>query len=83
MNTHHFKINRKPEVLSRCGISKTNLHNKINSGVFPPPISLGARAVGFIQHEIDQILAAMIASKSESELKVLVAELISKRSGKI
>ena len=78
-NNKH-RINRKSEVLSRTGLSKTTLYARINSGLFPPPISLGPRAVGFVQHEVDQVLAYMIAGKSESELKKFVARLVEKRS---
>jgi len=47
----------------------------------PSPISLGgARAVGWINHEIQTVLSAFCAGKSREEIKQLVSELIAKRS---
>ena len=76
---NHYTINRKPEVLKRLGLAKSTLHDRINHNLLPPPISLGARAVGFLQHEIDAVLAAMIVGKSNDEIKVLVLELVAQR----
>ncbi|MGR5176884.1 helix-turn-helix transcriptional regulator [Vibrio mediterranei] len=53
-------IIRKPEVLSRLGISHATLHRHINNGTFVPPISLGDRAVGFLEHEVDAVIEARI-----------------------
>ena len=75
----NIRIIRRPETLNRSGISKTNLYNKINCGTWPPSIALGDRAVGFIEHEIDAVMSAMIAGKNEDELKSLVAELVEQR----
>ncbi|MBV1911963.1 MAG: AlpA family phage regulatory protein [Kangiellaceae bacterium] len=74
-----IKIERKPEVLNRIGISRSNLFCKIQDGLWCPPISLGDRAVGFLQHETDTVLAAMCAGNSKSEIKELVSHLIEKR----
>jgi prophage regulatory protein len=79
MTTKSIRINRKSEVLNRISFGKSTLHNKINAGIFPPSISLGARAVGFIEHEVDSVLNAMAAGKNESELKDLVADLVNQR----
>jgi len=38
---------RFPEVKSRTGLSRTTIHRLIKAGDFPPPKSLGARAVGW------------------------------------
>lgn len=72
-------IERKPEVLKRFGISNSSLYARINEGLLPPPISLGYRAVGFLSHEIDEVLAAMVVGKSNDEIRLLVAELVAKR----
>jgi prophage regulatory protein len=74
-----LRINRKPEVLKRFGISKSTLHVKINQQLLPPAIALGARSVGFLQHEIDAVLAAMAAGKSNLEIQCLVANLVAQR----
>lgn len=78
-NIHQIKINRRPEVLKRLGIGNTLLHTKIKSGLFPPPISLGGRAVGWLEHELDAVLAAMAADRSQEHLRTLVSHLIAQR----
>lgn len=79
MDNITLKIQRKPYAIARTGWSKSTLHNRINEELFPPPISLGARAVGFLEHEIDQVIAAMVAGNSKSHIQKLVRSLISSR----
>ena len=73
------RIMRKPETLKKLGLSKSTLHARINDGLLPPPVSLGARAVGFIEHEIEAVLAAIVAEKSNDEIKNLVSNLVLER----
>jgi prophage regulatory protein len=77
--SEHLIINRKAEILKRIGISKSTLHVRIKQRLLPPAIALGARSVGFLQHEIDAVLAAMVAGKSDQEIQSLVAELVAQR----
>lgn len=50
-------ILRLPSVISRTGLSRSSIYAMIRSGKFPPAVSLGGpRAVGWIQHEIDDWL---------------------------
>jgi prophage regulatory protein len=77
--SEHLIINRKAEILKRIGISKSTLHVRIKQRLLPPAIPLGARSVGFLQHEIDAVLAAMVAGKSNQEIQSLVAELVAQR----
>ncbi len=73
------RILRKPDVLILTNLSKSTLYNRIKDGLWPTPISLGARAVGFVQAECEAVLQAMIAEQSADEIKALVQELITKR----
>jgi prophage regulatory protein len=76
-----LRILRKPEVLALTGFKKSTLYTRIKEGLMPSPISLGgARAVGWIDHEIQTVLAAFCAGKSPDEIKQLVTELVAKRS---
>jgi len=76
-----LRILRKPEVLALTGFKKSTLYTRIKEGLMPSPISLGgARAVGWIDHEIQTVLAAFCAGKSPDEIKQLVNELVAKRS---
>jgi len=74
-----LRIERKHEVLARLNLSKSSFHNRINQGLWVPPISLGDRAVGFLKHETDQILASYIRGASNDEIKALVITLVAAR----
>lgn len=47
-------ILRRNEVQARSGLSRSNIYLKISRGEFPAPISLGARAVGWLESDINQ-----------------------------
>lgn len=74
-----YRIERKPEVITKTGLSRSTLHLRIKQGLFVPPISLGARAVGWLSFETDAILGAMIAGKASNEIRALVEKLIAER----
>jgi len=72
-------ITRRIEVLNLLKISRSCLYNKINAGLWPAPIQLSSRAVGFLSTENEKVLAAMIAGNSEEEIKELVQSLMKAR----
>jgi len=78
-NQTHPRLIRKPEVLALTGLSKSTLHNRINDGLFTPPISLGARAIAFVESEVEAVIRAMIAEQQPAEIKELVTNLIQQR----
>ena len=79
--TVQLRISRKPEVLEATGFKKSTLYTRIKDGLMPPPISLGGlRAVGWIDHEVQAVIAAMCSGASQEEIKQLVTELVAKRS---
>ena len=49
MNT---TILRLPAVKDRTGLSRSTIYLRISEGVFPAPIILGGRAVGWIESEV-------------------------------
>lgn len=77
MNTNmQQRILRKKEVLKITGWSNSTLYSRIKSKQFPPPISLGERAVGFILTEVNAMLNAFITEKASDEVTALVSRLI-------
>ncbi|EDQ01221.1 helix-turn-helix transcriptional regulator [Shewanella benthica] len=72
MNQYQPRIIRKPDVINETGLSKLTLYNRIKDGLFPPPISLGARAVGFVKSECEAVINAMIAEQTPEKIKALV-----------
>lgn len=71
--THN--ILRLPAVRASTGLSRSTIYLRISQGVFPRPVSLGARAVGWPASEIAALNAARIAGKSNSEIIDLVVKL--------
>ncbi len=45
---------RLPKVLERTGLSRSTIYVWLEQGRFPRPVSLGARAVGWIESEVDE-----------------------------
>jgi prophage regulatory protein len=54
-------ILRLPQVLQRTSLSRSGLYPKVSDGTFPRPISLGARAVGWIESDVEGWIAYRIA----------------------
>jgi prophage regulatory protein len=79
-NTDSIRIIRKPEALNQLGLSKSTLYVRINDGLLPPPISLGGRAVGFLEHEIQTIIAARAAGNDNDKIKTVVTQLVEQRN---
>lgn len=46
-------ILRLPAVKATVGLSRSSIYLRIAEGTFPKPVSLGGRAVGWLQAEID------------------------------
>lgn len=70
---------RLPSVKARFGICRSTAYNRISDQLLTSPVSLGGRAVGWPSHELDAIAAAILAGKSESEIRALVRKLESER----
>lgn len=46
-------ILRLPSVKTRTGLSRSSIYLRISQNLFPSPISLGGRAVGWLESEIN------------------------------
>ncbi len=68
-------ILRLPIVLHKRGRSRSAHYLDIQDGLFTRPVSIGARAVGWPEHEVDTINAARIAGSTDDEIRALVTQL--------
>jgi prophage regulatory protein len=63
-------ILRLPMVRARTGLSRSTIYLRISDGSFPLPVSLGARAVGWLEADIEDWITRRIlesrGSKSSS-----------------
>ena len=53
-------ILRLPAVKNRTGLSRSTIYSRISQDKFPKPISLGSRAVGWVESEIEEWLSQRI-----------------------
>ena len=51
---------RLPLVKARTGLSRSTIYLRIAEGSFPKPVSLGARAVGWLESDIEQWLSSRV-----------------------
>lgn len=56
------KIMRLPEVKLRTGLSRSTIYLRMSKGLFPKSISLGGRAVGWVERDIDIWVSECIAT---------------------
>ena len=68
-------ILRLPEVLKRRGKSRSSHYLDIKNGLYVKPVQIGARAVGTPDDEVDALNAAIIAGKTDEEIRDLVVRL--------
>ena len=52
---------RLPEVMARTRLSRSTIYVRLAAGCFPQPVSLGGRAVGWIEAEVDEWVRERIA----------------------
>ena len=64
---------RLPIVKTRTGLSRSTIYSRITEGSFPRPIRLGARAVGWLESDIESWLTACVESSRPT--KAVGAEL--------
>lgn len=48
-----IQILRLNQVKEICGLSRSTIYAAVKRGEFPPPIPLGARAIGWLSNELD------------------------------
>lgn len=73
-------IVRRREVERATGFCRSTIYQHISRGLWPKPVPLGARAVGWPAHEVSAMNAARIAGWDEAKLRKLVAQLETERS---
>lgn len=68
-------ILRLPAVKAETGASRSTIYLRIQQGLWPKPVRLGPRSVGWPAGEVAAINAARIAGMSDDEIRALVIRL--------
>lgn len=59
-------ILRLPTVKARTGLSRSTIYLRVAEGSFPAPVSLGGRAVGWIEAEVNDWLVKRIEASRKA-----------------
>ncbi len=70
---------RLPGVKKATTECRSGIYAKIKAGLLPPPIKMGSRISAWIESEVDAVVAARIAGKSDDEIRQLVKDLVAAR----
>lgn len=62
------RILRLPAVMARIGLSRSSIYLRIKEGSFPKPISLGVRAVGWLESDISDWISQREAATRGAEV---------------
>ena len=65
-NREKLSILRRKQVEKRTGLSRSTIYLRIQEGTFPRPISLGERAVGWLENEIEAWLEERMEIRDNS-----------------
>ena len=63
-----MRVLKLKDVLSITGLGKTSLYKLINLSEFPKPISLGLRAVGWLESEIEAWIQDKINARDQQAI---------------
>lgn len=78
-NLAAYTIWRRKQVQAESGYARSTVYLRISQGLFPKPVRLGPRAVGWPAREIAALNEARIAGESDAELRALVEKLMRAR----
>ena len=74
---------RRREVAQCLGVAgKTSVYRWIDRGVIPPPVKFGARS-RWPSNEIDEIVRARIAGKTDDEVRAIVTRQVVARKSQV
>ena len=60
-------ILRLPAVKARTGLSRSTIYLRVAEGKFPRPVSLGSRAIGWVDNEVDAWVASQIEQSRRTQ----------------
>ncbi len=75
-----FAILRRTTVQAESGYCRSTIYVRMGEGLFPRPVRLGSRAVGWPAGEVAAINAARIAGNTDEEIRALVTQLEAART---
>lgn len=72
-------ILRLAEIAHRRRVSKSTVYADIRQGLWPTLVAFGPRTRGQPDYEVDELIAARIAGRTDDEIRALVKQLLAAR----
>jgi len=63
-----MRIIRLSEVLANTGLARSSIYRYVAEGLFPKPVSLGDRAVGWVESEVQDWVLARIEERDKGQV---------------
>lgn len=60
-----MKFIRLNDVKAATGLARSTIYKYVKQGIFPAPVSLGGRAVAWVEGEVDAWIAARIRERDK------------------
>ena len=57
---------RMAEVETRVGLKKRTIQNLVNRGLFPKPVNIHERSIGFVESEVESWMQSRIDNRDEN-----------------
>ena len=73
-------ILRRPQVETMTGLKRAAIYMRIAAGLLPQPVKVGSRVSGWPAREITAVNEAIIAGKTDAEIRTLVRDLVAQRT---
>ncbi|MFD1008945.1 helix-turn-helix transcriptional regulator [Oceanisphaera ostreae] len=61
-----MRLIKLKEVMGSTGLARSTIYKYISNDTFPKPVNLGARAVAWVEEEIQDWILERIAQRDES-----------------
>ena len=71
---------RMPDMTAKTGLRGVTVYKHVRLGILPKPIKLGERVSAWLESEVEMVLSARIAGKTNDEIKLLVSGLMAART---
>jgi prophage regulatory protein len=65
--TDTVRLLRVRQVCDRTGLSRSTVYELVAKGVFPRPVRISARTVGWLEVEIEDFIRSRIANSRQAE----------------
>ncbi|MBX9722093.1 MAG: AlpA family phage regulatory protein [Candidatus Obscuribacterales bacterium] len=78
--TNNVCVLRLPQVKAKTGLANSTIWKATLEGTLPPPLSIGTKSVGWLDSELNAVIAArLFAARSgqQVDIKAFVTQLIS------